>query len=99
MPDDGSRSYMNRVAEMLVARNFTGTVTFDLLLTHGLESNRFIRGVFDGTWFDMKSFSVYEAPTSIKERQNQYFRDHPKLLDVSVLSSGQVKEFLNPESA
>jgi len=96
---DGDPTSMKMTADELIARNFIGTVTFDMLIANGHEPNRFIQGVFDGTWFDMKSFKVFTPADSIIDRQNQLFRNHPELLQVSALSADAIIEFLDPEPA
>jgi len=96
---DSEPTTMRRAAEELIVRNFIGMVTFDMLITNGHEPNRFIQGVFDGTWFDTKSFKVVTPAASIIDRQNQFFRDNPEMLQNSVLSTEAVAEMLEPETA
>lgn len=67
-----------------------GRILFDLLLSNGYKSERFVSVYFDGNQFD---FSTYEIESNINsEVENycsSYFINNPSLLEKSVLTKPQ----------
>lgn len=84
------------IALELVEKKFRGTVIFDLLFFNGNEINRFVFMTFDGLKFDKKhvSHSAHIDP-KLEMYQNTYFLNNPLLLQSSVLSSSELREFIH----
>ena len=67
-----------------------GEVLFDLLLSNGFASNRFLVAQFDGNKFDVNSFKAVESISpSIKEKAGEFYREHPEYLENSILPTAQ----------
>lgn len=70
--------------------NSKGRVLFDLLLSNGYKSDRFVSLYFDGAQFD---FSTYEVEKNIESRIedycSKYFIEHSGLLENSALTKPQ----------
>lgn len=65
---------------------FKGKVLFDLLLSNGVSSNRYLEANFDGKQFDYSSFrSINEIDTEIKKESCEFYRKNKGLLENSIL--------------
>lgn len=74
---------------------FQGIVLFDLLSVNGLSPNRFASMRFENNGFDRSSFSVEaNVSTDIQERQDLMARSDQEFLHGSVLSSRELKRFM-----
>lgn len=66
--------------------NYKGEVVFDLLITNGLATNRFIQGYFDGERLLGGDFEVIDLPT--KEMINisrEFYMEHTEIIENSIL--------------
>jgi hypothetical protein len=96
-----SISYINpmnsliEITNELYLINYEGKVVFDLLLTNGDSTNRFLISKFSNNQFVMKSFKKTEMPLSIIEDAVEYYRNHPEFLSKSILTNSTVNEILN----
>lgn len=70
----------------LAAQDFRGKVIFDFLLANGNNFNRFAEAYFNGSKFDLMSFSVVNPKAQIRQSSLDFYRKHLELLDQSVLS-------------
>lgn len=67
--------------------NFYGSIVFDLLLTVGNGTNRFMSFVFDGSHISLQSAEkVVDVEGSIKRLSCEFYREHYEGLDVAILS-------------
>lgn len=65
-----------------------GKVLFDLLLSNGNTSNRFIEAVFDGEKFITSSFKIPKCiDKSIKELSSQYYKDNEQFWNSNIVSN------------
>lgn len=65
---------------------YKGKILFDLLLTNGVSSNRFIEAEFDGRKFNYSSFKpLNQVDTEIKKGSSEFYRKHTELLENSIL--------------
>ncbi|MFJ5717291.1 type II toxin-antitoxin system RnlB family antitoxin [Neobacillus sp. NPDC093127] len=65
---------------------FKGKVIFDLLLSNGASSNRFVEAEFDGDKFNYNSFKALpEIDNCIAKLSSDFYRRHSDLLENSIL--------------
>lgn len=65
--------------------SYRGKVLFDLLMSNGLASNRFIVADYDGDKFDVGSFTITQVGRDIKRESLSFYMEDPALLENSVL--------------
>lgn len=66
--------------------NFRGKVLFDLLLSNGLSSNRFLEADFDGKHFDYTSFkTLLEVNIEVRKELTEFYQKNVEYLKNSVL--------------
>ncbi len=88
-----STSYVNPIENLSeIEKNLEDSlrikVLFDLLLSNGNSTNRFIEGIFDGKRFI--DFKVCEnVDSDIKKESGKYYQENLELLHNSVLSGPQ----------
>jgi Antitoxin to bacterial toxin RNase LS or RnlA len=87
-----SCSYVNPTEELnqieQELHGYCGKVLFDLLLSNGFNSNRYVEAIYNGKEF--VSFKVIEnIDPQIKEISGHFYRSHLEYLDNSVLSNAQ----------
>lgn len=93
-PDFNPLNKLVALGNCLKELRYSGDVVFDLLVTNGLSSNRFVTIRFNGSAFDRSSFQVTDqVDCYIKTVQDIYFHAHPDLLASSVLSTEEIKHF------
>ncbi|MEK5428290.1 type II toxin-antitoxin system RnlB family antitoxin [Cytobacillus sp. FSL R7-0680] len=86
-----STSYINPLEEIEdiekeLNSQFQGKVLFDLLLSNGLTSNRFLEAEFDGRKFQYSSIKpVMNLDDLIKNESIHFYRENHDLLQNSVL--------------
>ncbi|MCL6446048.1 MAG: type II toxin-antitoxin system RnlB family antitoxin [Alicyclobacillus sp.] len=69
---------------------FHGRVLFDLLLSNGNASNRFLEAEFDGKKFDFRSFKIAgTVDDTIKKLASGFYKEHSDFLDDSILPRHQ----------
>ncbi|WP_051986289.1 type II toxin-antitoxin system RnlB family antitoxin [Clostridium amazonitimonense] len=72
----------------LKQHNVLGEVIFDLLLSVGNATNRYIKGYFDGTSLDISSIKVInDIDEVIKEASRNFYMNHKELLDRGILNN------------
>ncbi|MDQ0341108.1 hypothetical protein J2S00_003952 [Caldalkalibacillus uzonensis] len=87
-----SNSYINPLEELEsiesdLQNNFTGKVIFDLLLSNGNSSNRFMEAIFDGNKFDYSSFKIItDVDVTIKKISASYYRNNENLMQSTIVS-------------
>lgn len=66
---------------------FLGKILFDLLLSNGNSSNRFIEATFNGKELDYSSFKVpSDVDLQIKKLSSSYYSNNELLKDSAVVS-------------
>ena len=60
--------------------SYRGKVLFDLLLSNGIASNRYIEAEYDGDKFIIDSFTIVQVDTSIKKESLDFYMTDPSLL-------------------
>jgi Antitoxin to bacterial toxin RNase LS or RnlA len=90
-----STSYINpleeydHIQEELKGR-FKGKVLFDLLMSNGISSNRYVEAEFNGAQFDPSSFKAIEkVDVAIKAMTNKFYKSRSDLSN-SVLSNTEI---------
>ncbi|MCP1136296.1 type II toxin-antitoxin system RnlB family antitoxin [Paenibacillus polysaccharolyticus] len=70
-----------------LGENFLGKILFDLLLTNGNSSNRFIEATFEGNAFDQSSFKVpSNVDLKIKKLSSSYYSNNELFINSVVVS-------------
>jgi len=86
-----STSYVSPVEKIMdieheLKSHCKGMVLFDLLLSNGISSNRFMEAYFDGKHFNLSSFkTLKQVDICIKEKTIEYYRANTLLLENSIL--------------
>jgi hypothetical protein len=83
------------IAEELSIYNYEGEVYFDLLLTNGNSSNRFLLSRFINRTFDMKSFKKTSISSRLKQEITFYYKSHREYLSNSILTPSIIDEIVN----
>ena len=69
-------------------------VLFDLLLSNGVNFNRFVEGYFNGQIISFDSLSIVELHDHCQiERINAYYQKNPAVLNEGVLSASEKMRF------
>ncbi len=90
-------SALPRIEEELRSMNYNGNVVFDLLLSNGKASNRFVRLNFNRNSFDHNSFQVvYKVGNDLQEISRSFFRKNKELLNRGVLTDQERFSILAP---
>lgn len=72
---------------------FSGKVLFDLLLSNGLSSNRFVEAQFENGHFDTSSFKVLkDINDELKSEIAKFYMENQHVLDNSILN--RVQKFM-----
>jgi len=85
---------LDEITAELIEKNLCHTkVLFDLLLSIGNTSERFVEASFDGQQFDRSSFNFVKVDkkNNIRSNSRDYYYNHLFLLEESVLNSSQKK--------
>ncbi|MDD0822344.1 type II toxin-antitoxin system RnlB family antitoxin [Bacillus cereus] len=86
-----SVSYISPIEELPdiaeeLKNHFQGKVLFDLLLSNGISSNRFLEAEFDGVTFNYSSFkSLSNVNELIKKGSSMFYQSNIEFLENSVL--------------
>jgi hypothetical protein len=83
------------IANELHAFEYEGVVIFDLLLTNGNSSNRFLISSFINREFVIKSFRKTHISKDIRNEITLYYKNHKEYLSNSVLSTSTISEIIN----
>lgn len=90
-------SALPSIEEELRSINYTGDVVFDLLLSNGKASNRFVRLNFNKDSFDHNSFQVVcKVGSDLQEISKSFFRQNKELLTRGVLTDQERFSILSP---
>lgn len=90
-----STSYQNPLDEIKAIEeelkdNYKGKIVFDLLLSNGLSSNRFLEAEFDGDQFIISTFKPVEIiDILIKQTLTDFYRSNIQYVESSVLPKSQ----------
>ena len=86
--------YIREVAGQLVSRNYIGLVLFDLLLSNGINDRYYVLN-FNGSQFEYKTLRKLNIISNkIYNTSNNYYRNNLSLLESSILTSKQKKNYL-----
>ena len=93
---------LNSIGAELTKKNYTGKIIFDLLLSNGNTSNRYIEAYFDSAKFDFRSFKVLKkvAKDIKKISLDFYLSNYPikkRNLDKIIVSWYQRINPMNPK--
>jgi hypothetical protein len=86
-----STSYVSPIENIMdieqeLGFHFKGKVLFDLLLSNGVSSNRFVEADYDGEKFDYSSFkTLNQVGLEIKKESSEFYRTHTEFLTNSIL--------------
>lgn len=86
-----SVSYISPIEELPdiaeeLKNHFQGKVLFDLLLSNGVSSNRFLEAEFDGSAFNYSSFkSLSNVNDLVKKGSSIFYQSNVEFLENSVL--------------
>lgn len=71
-----------------------GYILFDLLLSNGVNFNRFVEGYFNGEIIAFDSLNVVELRDHCQiERINAYYHNNPSILNAGILSPSEKMRF------
>jgi hypothetical protein len=90
-------SYLPKIEEDLRNNIFTGKVIFDLLLSNGYSSNRFIEVNINNSKIDRSSMKVIESYTIEKDfldKTHEFYRSHPHLLENNFILLDEEKNLI-----
>jgi hypothetical protein len=74
--------------EKILKNKLNGKVIFDMLLSNGNTSNRFIEADFNGSTFNIKSFKIPAfIDNKIKEISSLYYKDKVEFINSDKLSN------------
>ncbi|MGO4348141.1 type II toxin-antitoxin system RnlB family antitoxin [Paenibacillus sp. MCAF9] len=86
-----STSYMSPIDDIICIEHdlqsqYKGKVLFDLLLSNGVSSNRFVEAEFNGEHFDYSSFKTLRSVCiAIKKESTEFYKNHTDFLENSTL--------------
>ncbi|SNR71864.1 type II toxin-antitoxin system RnlB family antitoxin [Flavobacterium sp. ov086] len=86
---------LNEISKELVYFNFEGKVVFDLLLTNGNSSGRFLISSFTNSKFEMSSFRKTVVAKNIRNEIIIYYKKNQEYLSNSILSKKTIQSILN----
>ena len=84
---------LNKISKELA--NYDGNVIFDLLLTNGNNSARFLISRFSNSKFEMKSFKKTIISKNIRKEIIVYYKRNQKYLSNSILSPKIIDNIIN----
>lgn len=93
---DSPLAYLNEVADEIRKNHFKNAkILFDVLLSIGNTTERFIEATFDGEQFNLNSFRVIQIKKNnqIRKYCADFFHENSNLLEHSILTPIQ-KELL-----
>lgn len=92
-----STSYLNPLDDLdeleeklegTLGNKFCGKILFDLLLSNGNSSNRYIEASFNGTSFDYSSFKIPNIiDKQIKDISTYFYSNNEQFMNSNTLSS------------
>lgn len=81
--------YLNDVELDLRKKSASGTVLFDLLLSNGISSTRYLSIFFNGNEFDIQTIKVVSVTDELKDSSLKFYASKNDLLQYSVLTKTQ----------
>jgi hypothetical protein len=94
---EGPLPKLSLIEKELSSRQYKGRVVFDLLLSNGKSSNRYVSFNFDNNSFDKESFQVLpEVGFDLVEESRKYFEKNKELLNHGVLTDQERFSILYP---
>ena len=88
---------LNEITSELRIANFEGVVIFDLLLTNGNSSGRFIESIFAKQQFHKNTFQKTTVPKPIRKEIIFYYKKNKRYLANSVLSQTSINFIINEQ--
>lgn len=86
--------YIKEVSVQLVSKNYIGIVLFDLLLSNGINDRYYILN-FNGSQFEYNTLRKLNIISNkIYNTSNNYYKNNLNLLESSILTSKQKKNYL-----
>ncbi len=86
---------LNQVAKELRKYKYEGNVIFDLLLSTGNTSNRFLVSRFLNRNFETKSFKKTQISPKIKNEITIYYKDNIEFLKNSILPKSTIQKIVD----
>lgn len=86
---------LDLVAKELRKYKYEGNVIFDLLLSTGNTSNRFLVSKFLNKNFDKNSFKKAKISPRVKNEITIYYKDHIEFLKNSILPKSIIQKIVN----
>lgn len=86
---------LNEISKKLACTNYEGEVVFDLLLTNGNSSGRFLISVFINRKFEMRSFKKTIISKNIRKEIIIYYKNNQNFLSNSILSRTIIDKILD----
>lgn len=86
---------INNISSSLRKKKTTPSyILFDLLLSNGVNFNRFVEGYFDGQIISFDSLNIVELDDRYQvERINAYYQKNPSILNGGVLTASERMRF------
>ncbi|WP_027716484.1 type II toxin-antitoxin system RnlB family antitoxin [Desulfuromonas sp. TF] len=82
--------YITDLAKELTSKSFSGLVIFDLLLSNGLSSDRYVKAHFDGNKFLLQTMQPLDkVDDKIVKLSSNFYIKKPEYLERSILSRTQ----------
>jgi len=82
--------YISDLSKELSRRSYSGMVIFDLLLSNGLNSDRYIKAIFDGNKFLLQTMETIDnVDKQIEKISSKFYQCKPEYLENSVLTRAQ----------
>lgn len=88
---------LNEITKKLVCYKFEGKVIFDLLLTNGNSSGRFLISSFTKKHFEMNTFKKTVISKSVRKDILIYYKKNQEYLSKSVLTQNTIQSILNEQ--
>lgn len=91
-------AYLSSIEEDLRKIQFEGDIIFDLLLSNGYNSNRFVRARFDNYKIDrlsMKVIKFVDISSDLLDKIHKYYQDNPQFVEDSVLLEKEKSRLLS----
>lgn len=90
-------SYLPSIEQELSKINFSGKIIFDLLLSNGYSSNRFVEAdVFEAqvNRRSMKVIDFSKLDDFLIEKNHEFYKSHPYLLETNSILLNEEKYYL-----
>ncbi len=82
--------YLSELSQELSGKMRSGAVVFDLLLSNGLSSDRYVSAYFDGRIFHRNTIKpVDSVDDKIKKLSSNFYLRKPEILENGILTRAQ----------